>query len=236
VPITGNAGSMLAKSGSLVGLSTVRDTTAVSYQDQLDEIARGLITTFAEKDQSATPTLPDRTGLFTYSGGPAIPTAGSISGGIAGTIAVNAAVDPDKGGNPALLRDGGMSGSAYVYNSTGGSAYTDRLQQLIDGTDSSQSFDPSAKNGASATLTDYASSSVAWLEATRKSATSSADYKETLRQTTRNSLTSETGVNMDNEMTHMLELERSYQASSRLITTIDGMFSTLLQAAGARTG
>jgi flagellar hook-associated protein 1 FlgK len=235
IPITGNAGSMLARSGKLVGLATVRDTTAVSYQNQLDEIARGLILTFAEKDQSATPTLPDRTGLFTYPGAPATPAAGAISAGIAGTIQVSAAVDPDKGGNPSLLRDGGVSGSAYIYNSTGASAYTDRLQQIIDSLDATQSFDPSAKNGASATLANYASSSVAWLEAIRKSATSDADYKETLRQTSSNALSSETGVNMDQEMTRMLELERSYQASSRIITTIDGMFNALLQAAGAPT-
>ena len=41
---------MLAKSGKLVGLATVRDATAVSYQSQLDEIARGVISAFAEKD------------------------------------------------------------------------------------------------------------------------------------------------------------------------------------------
>lgn len=133
------------------------------------------------------------------------------------------------------MRDGGIAGAAYIYNTTGASAYTDRLQQLIDGLGATQSFDPSAENGASATLANYASSSVGWLEAMRKSASSDADYKETLRQTTSNSLSSETGVNLDQEMTHMLELERSYQASSRLITTINGLFGTVLQAVGAPT-
>ena len=33
-------------------------------------------------------------------------------------------------------------------------------------------------------------------------------------------------------MTLLLELERSYQASSKLITTIDNMFGALLAAAG----
>jgi len=33
-------------------------------------------------------------------------------------------------------------------------------------------------------------------------------------------------------MTLLLELERSYQASSKLISTIDSMFGALLSAAG----
>jgi flagellar hook-associated protein 1 FlgK len=33
-------------------------------------------------------------------------------------------------------------------------------------------------------------------------------------------------------MTLLLELERSYQASTRLVTTIDNMLAALLQAAG----
>jgi flagellar hook-associated protein 1 FlgK len=33
-------------------------------------------------------------------------------------------------------------------------------------------------------------------------------------------------------MTLLLELERSYQASTRLITTIDNMLGALMQAAG----
>src|SRR3990172_1328330 len=73
VPITSPQGPMAAKTGRLPGLAAVRDTVAVTYQSQLDEIARGLIGTFAESDQSATPTLPDVPGLFTYTGGPAMP-------------------------------------------------------------------------------------------------------------------------------------------------------------------
>ena len=232
VPVTGNAGSMLAKSGKLVGLATVRDVTAVSYQSQLDEIARGVISAFAEKDQSATPTLPDSAGLFTYSGGPAIPPPGSIVAGIAGTIQVSAAVDPDAGGDATLLRDGGISGAAYVYNTTGGTAYTDKLQQLMNGFDATQSFDPAAQNGGSATLTNYAASSVGWLDGERQSAQGQADYAETLRQSSSSALSSETGVNLDDEMSKMLALEQSYQASSRVINTINQMFGTLLQAVG----
>jgi flagellar hook-associated protein 1 FlgK len=39
-------------------------------------------------------------------------------------------------------------------------------------------------------------------------------------------------VNLDEEMTILLELERSYQTSSRLVSTIDSMFAALVQAVG----
>ena len=101
VPITGSSGRMLAGSGRLVGLAAVRDTYAPTYQSQLDEIARGLITTFAESDQSATPTLPDVPGLFTYAGAPTMPASGTLVPGLAGSIRVSTAVDPAQGGDPA---------------------------------------------------------------------------------------------------------------------------------------
>ena len=58
------------------------------------------------------------------------------------------------------------------------------------------------------------------------------DYSETMMQRSGEALSSATGVNIDQEMTRMLEVERSYAASAKLIAAIDGMFETLLAAAG----
>ena len=44
-------------------------------------------------------------------------------------------------------------------------------------------------------------------------------------------LTQVIGVNLDFEMTLLLEIERSYQATSRLITTIDSMYDAIIAAA-----
>jgi len=233
VPITGSSGSMLAGSGRLTGLAATRDDIAVTYQNQLDEIARGLIEVFAESDQSATPSLPDAPGLFTYPGAPAMPASGTLFAGLAGTIRLNPSVDPTQGGDLALLRDGGMAGDpAYVYNSTGGSAYVDRLDQYISGLAKQRSFDPAAQLTATATLGGYASSSAAWLQETRKSANDNSTYSDTLLQRAAEALSKETGVNIDEEMTSLLELERAYQASTRLISTIDNMMQSLLAATG----
>ena len=233
VPITGNSGTMLVGSGRLTGLTSIRDDVAVTYQSQLDEIARGLIEAFAESDQSATPSLPDAPGLFTYPGAPAMPATGTLIVGLAGTIRINPAVDPAQGGDLALLRDGGMAGDpAYVYNQSGGSAFADRLNQYVANLAAPRSFDPAVQLVLSGTLAGFASSSTAWLQEARKTANDDADYANTLLQRSSDALAKETGVSIDEEMTALLELERSYQASTRLISTIDSMMKSLLAATG----
>jgi flagellar hook-associated protein 1 FlgK len=232
VPIVGGSGPMQLGSGRLTGLAAARDDLAVSYQNQLDEIARGLIEAFAESDQSAS-ALPDVPGLFTYPGAPGMPPPGTLAAGLAGLISVAASVDPLQGGDLALLRDGGISGDpSYIYNTDGGTGFVDRLDQFIAGLSQQRSFDPSVGLAPTATLTGYASSSVAWLQEERKTAGDNAEYSQTLLERSTEALSKETGVNIDEEMTTLLELERSYQASSRLITSIDNMLRTLLAVAG----
>ncbi|WP_292142761.1 flagellar hook-associated protein FlgK, partial [Mesorhizobium sp.] len=125
VPLSAGSGGNTSAVGKLAGLITLRDGVAATMQSQLDETARGLITAFAETSSSQ----PDAAGLFTWSGAPGIPAAGTLVDGLAGSISVNAAM------TPALLRDGGANGAAYVLNTSGSSyanlliAYGDRLDQ-----------------------------------------------------------------------------------------------------------
>ena len=43
---------------------------------------------------------------------------------------------------------------------------------------------------------------------------------------------SDSGVNIDEEMTNLLQFQRAYQASARLITTVDEMLDTLVNRTG----
>jgi flagellar hook-associated protein 1 len=230
VPITGSGATMRANSGSLVGLVQVRDELAVTYQNQLDEVARGLISAFAESDQSAVPVLPDVPGLFTWGGAPALPAGATVTQGLAGVITINPLVDPDQGGDASLLRDGGMGGAAYVYNAAGAASYTDRLEQMLDQLNGTQAFDPAAGITVTASLAGFSSQSAAWLEEARRSASNEAEYRGTVLERSAEALNKVTGVNLDEEMTLMLELERTYQASSKLISTIDSMLGVLLSS------
>jgi flagellar hook-associated protein 1 FlgK len=231
VRITGSASPLPVTSGRISGLVEIRDNVAVTYQNQLDEMARGLITTFAESDQSAIPALPDATGLFTYSGSPAVPAAGTLIPGLAGQIRVSAAVDPARGGDPALLRDGGINGGAYIYNTFGGDGFSDRLRELHDRFNAPISFDASAQLNTSTTLLTFSTDSVGWLQELRQNTSAELEFRSAVFERSSDALSNATGVNLDLEMTLLLELERSYQATSRLISTVDSMFASLLEAA-----
>ena len=230
VPVTGATSVMPLKSGRIAGLAELRDKATVTYQSQLDEIARGLIDAFREVDQSGA-ALPDVPGLFTYPGAPAMPAAATVSVGLAGTIAVAASVDPAAGGNPNLLRDGAISGNAaYNYNTTGVAGFSARLQQLIDGMDAPLPFDAAAQGKPNGSVIEFASSSASWIENRRKTADDGAQYQNTLLDRSNAALSNVNGVNMDDEMSLMLQVERTYSASSKIISAVDDMLNTLLAA------
>lgn len=227
VQVTGNVGAMASGTGRLTGLAAVRDEIAVDYQTQLDEIARGLVEIFAESDPGGIP-APDVPGLFTWPGGPAMPASGVAVPGLAASIQLNPIVDPAQGGDPTFLRDG----IAYAYNPDGSAGFSERLQGLIYSFSEQRAFDPDTQLNSNAKLLDFASSSVGWLQELRKTANSEADYRATMFERSSEALSKVTGVNLDEEMILLLDLERSYQATSRLISTIDNMYRTLLEAAG----
>src|SRR6186713_1484184 len=196
VPVTGANSVMPIKTGRLAGLSQLRDNATVTYQSQLDEIARGLVVAFKEVDQSGA-ALPDVPGLFTYPGAPAMPASATVSVGLAGLISVAASVDPAQGGNPNLLRDGAISGNvAYRYNTAGNAGYSTRLQQLIGNMDASQPFDATTQGKPTGSLIDFASSSTSWIENQRKTADDNATYQNTLLDRSTAALSNVSGVNM----------------------------------------
>jgi flagellar hook-associated protein 1 len=232
VDITTTSGSMATHSGNLFGLAKLRDDIAVTYQSQMDEVARGLIEAFSESDQSALPSLPNATGVFSYSGSPAVPATGVTVAGLAGDIRLNPVVDQAQGGLASRLRDGGINGAAYSYNSTSAAGFSSRLTALINGLGANRSFDPSTQLDAQASLMSFGAASSGWLEASRQQATSASDLQATMKSRSADALQRANGVNIDDEMTEMLQLERSYQASARIISTVDRMLESLLQAVG----
>ncbi|TPN63019.1 flagellar hook-associated protein FlgK [Mesorhizobium sp. B1-1-1] len=227
VPISAGTGGNTSASGELAGLLQLRDGVASTMQSQLDETARGLITAFAE----TAPSMPNAAGLFTWSGAPAVPAAGTLVNGLAGTISVNAAMDPSAGGNPALLRDGGANGAAYVVN-TGGASYSSLLVAYGDRLDQPMTFDPAAGISATSSVADYAANSIGWLQGVRQQASTAADAKQALASRSAEALSNATGVNVDQEMSLLLDLEHTYQASARMMKTVDDMLAALLSAVG----
>ncbi|MFK0687795.1 flagellar hook-associated protein FlgK [Mesorhizobium sp. IMUNJ 23033] len=227
VPVSAGTGDNTSAVGKLAGLITLRDSVAATMQSQLDETARGLISAFAE----TAPSQSDAAGLFTWSGAPAVPAAGTLVNGLAGSISVNMAMDPSAGGDPALLRDGGANGAAYILN-TSGSSYSDLLIAYGDRLDQPMAFDAAAGITTTSSVSDYAANAIGWFEGVRQQASTTADAKEALATRTAEALSNDTGVNVDQEMSLLLDLEHTYQASARMMKTVDDMLSALLDAVG----
>ena len=233
VPVTAQGSPFKVQSGALAGLVSVRDSLATTYQSQLDQIASGLITSFQETDQSATPTQPAQAGLFTNGGSLTVPSTSTVTPGLAASIQVAASVNISSG-NPSLLRDGGISSNGaapYVYNPSPGQAgYSDRLNQLVSNLSQSLTFDTSAGAGTQSSVTDYASASASWLGTQASQASNAASYSAAVQSTASTALSNATGVNLDTELSNMLALEQSYQASAKLLTTVNTLYSALFAA------
>jgi len=220
------------QSGALAGYANLRDNVAVTYQNQLDSIAGALIDATGETDQSGGGGGAEQPGLFTTAGATSMPASTT---GLAGAIEINASVDPTQGGNAMLLRDGGISdtsNSNYTYNASGDASYSGRIDQILSNLSATANFSSSGGIGTSATLSTYASNSVSWLQGQRSTVSATSTYQSTLLSQATTALSSATGVNIDTQMSQMLNLENSYEASSKLISTISAMFTGFMSALG----
>ena len=229
VPVTGANAPMPISSGALAGLATLRDETAPTYQAQLDEMARGLVESFAESDQSGGGG-PDRAGLFTWSGGPAVPAAATLSAGIAGSLKVNSAVVPAEGGAISQAARRRHQRRAYKYNATGAGelcrpphrpdrhprrAARLRRRRRPRGLRQPDRFLPRLGR-------------MAGRPAPERDRHRRLPERPVSRVQT--ALSNAVGVNLDDEYAQQLQLEQSYQASSKLINVVNTLFQTLLDA------
>ena len=69
-----------------------------------------------------------------------------------------------------------------------------------------------------------------WFETTRQEASTTSTNKAAVVTQTTTNLSSATGVNLDEQLSKMLDLEHSYQASAELMTTVKSMLDSLLAA------
>ncbi|MDX0516435.1 flagellar hook-associated protein FlgK [Sinorhizobium medicae] len=214
VPLAAGNGADTNAQGKLAGLLQLRDDIAPTFQTQLDEMARGLVSLFQEGG------LP---GLFTWSGGN-VPAAGAVEAGIAAYLSVN----PAAKSNPFLLRDGGFNG---IVSSPGNNAgFTDLLDSFVAAMDGDMAFDSAAGLDGTSSIMEFAASSVGWFEQIRSGASTADDNKAALLARTQEALGSVTGVSIDEELSLLLDLEQSYKASAKLISTVDAMMASLLEA------
>jgi flagellar hook-associated protein 1 FlgK len=228
VPVTGPSATMPASGGRMTAYATVRDNLAPEMSLQLDRIAAGLVVTFLEADPQFPATLPDVEGLFQGMG--SIPLLSEPDSGLAGTIRINALADPEQGGELQLIRDGGFGGPGYRRNGAGLAGYQVRISELADALDGVLNFGSLGSVSGSASLKDFSANSASWIEARQQEEMITLDAASAVRSRASNSLSQVTGVNIDQEMATLLDLEKSYQASSKVLSVVNAMLATLLEA------
>lgn len=224
VPLQSATGANTTGSGSIAAMVQLRDSYADGLQLQLDEVARGLITSFAETDPN--PPNGELPGLFVWNTPSTMPAAGTRTVGLAGLISLNAMVDPQQGGDAQHLRDG----INFDANPDDYASFSALLMSFDQKLDAQASFNTAAGTTVALSLKDYSAATVGWLEDARKTAAGAAETKSALVLRTTEALSNITSVNIDEEMALMLELEHSYSASAKMLQVIDEMLQTLLAA------
>ena len=95
-----------------------------------------------------------------------------------------------------------------------------------------QSTAPGTELPPAGSLAEIAAASSGWLQNLRKAGAEQSEFASSLLERSQSALDATAGVNIDEQLAELMELQRSYQASSKLITAVDAMFNSLLQAVG----
>lgn len=217
-PVRTDSATSPIKGGSLSALFEIRDETGVESQAQLDAVARDLVERY--QDPAVDPTLAATDpGLFT-DGGLFFDPANEV--GLAGRLSINAAVDPDAGGDVSRLRDGlgaaapGPVGDATLLQSMYGALNVLRVP-------ASGSFGGASRSAAdlTASLLSQAGSDRQVGETHLAFSTARLDELKTMELSE--------GVDSDYEIQRLMLIEQAYAANARMIETVDEMMQTLLR-------
>lgn len=232
VDVSSASSSMPLTSGRLAGLLQVRDEIAPNVRYQLDEFAKGLVRAFTEGAPSSDSDIPTMQGLFVLQGHDSVPLLDHVPNA-ARLIAVNSNVDPDLGGNLNLIRDGGISNPAdprYSNNPQGDPGYSSRLLDYISRIGSPQSLSASPGSISQFSIEEFSEQIIAATGSRRVEAQGIAESARLTAEGFQTMLANATGVNLDEEMATMLNLENSYRASTRLLASVNALYESLFDA------
>lgn len=152
-----------------------------------------------------------------------------MTGTSAADVAVNSKILSGTNEIPLATLDSSSSLTTGSTVLSSGSAMA--VNALYDALTSSRTF--SSTGGLAATtgsFADYASAIVADVSGKSSQASSNYTAKQTAQSTYANSLSSQSGVNLDEESANLSTLQNKYSAAAALIQAINSMYSSLLSA------
>ena len=119
-----------------------------------------------------------------------------------------------------------------VSPNTGNAAgFSDLLYKYLAGFEETVSFDGEAGTTTNATLLAFSTDSVGWVQEYRSNASTAAESTSAMQMRAKEAYANATGVNLDEELILLLDIEQSYKAATKLLSTIDEMLASLMQAA-----
>ena len=228
--------------GQLGANITLRDTTLPTYQAELDEFSQNLASRFSTQGLTL---FSDPTGNVPAGGGSPV-QSGYV--GFASEIQVNPAVQA----SPSLVRDGTNASTppaaVFTPNPAGGpagfSALIDNVLTYTLGADAADGVPQPPSNttelgpsgtlnapyATPATLGDEATNLVASQAQDSANTTSQLSTEQAVQTTLNNTLSASTGVNMDTEMSLMIQLQNAYGANAKVIAAVQSMWTQLIGA------
>lgn len=206
------------RGGALAAQFAVRDVLAVEAQNDLDAVARDMVERFETPGLDPTATAADP-GLFTDEGN-RLDMAAVV--GLAARISLNSVVDPDNGGDSWKLRAGlgavlpGDPGNAAQLQAFGAALNDTRpMPGSPFGTGNFRAADVTqallSRSGANAHAAEQ-----------RKAFTNSAQVQMA-------QIEAEQGVDTDQELQRLMQIEQTYAANARVISVVDELMETLLR-------
>lgn len=207
--------NLAIQSGRLAGNFAVRDEVTPNFTQQLDALARDLVERFESGD---TTRAPGAAGLFTDAGGPFNPAAET---GLAGRLAINAAVDPSAGGALFRIRDGvgaaseGPAGDATI------------VQSVLDAFRSKRAPPPGAQLSGLKSAAEAAAGVASIVGAVRLTAESRLASSNARAEAIREAEQTVLGVDIDTELQQLIAIEQAYAANARVLEVAQSLVETL---------
>lgn len=231
--------------GTLGGAIALRDSTLPTAQANLDEFAYTLASRLSAQGLTL---FTDAAGNVPSGGG--TPVQSSYLG-FAFEIQVNPAVTA----TPSLVRDGtaavagsGTGASTFTPNPSAGPAgFTTLISRVLD-----YSFGTEAQSGvmqpapatsglgaagtlgagyaAPSTLAGLASAVVGQESQASSAVTNTLTEAQDVQTSLQTQMSNKSAVNIDAQMSAMIQLQNAYGANARVLTTVQAMYNTLLQS------
>lgn len=199
--------------GELKGLLDIRDGNGENYSyrgvpyylNKLNEFAQGLTTGFNNQHKQGVDLEGDQGQNFFLDGGTTVNS-------------INFAVDPK------ILSNSGLIAASAQGN---GESNNDNIKLLISLRENKNMF-----SNLKGTPDDFVKSILSALAVDSSQAKRMTTNSKALADQTDNRRISESGVSLDEEMTNMVKFQQAYNASARMITTLDSILDTTVNRLG----